>query len=554
MFRAPSPDTPFPDATPPDATSQNTSAPSTPSSIRHQFARYLASLLLSLSLTSMLTTAAFANDAADPEAAQRPAESTLTLETKIVTIEDGIQVEVDAGYLRVPESRKGPSDRVLSLPYYRLRTESASPALPIFLLAGGPGSSWIRRFENEENFDEIRFYQGFADVVLFDQRGGGTSLPEMSCSQRDKLPFDQPLSPDRVLPALIDMAKQCRDHWTAQGVDLSAFNTDENARDVDALRRELGYSRMNLIGGSYGSHLALHLMRRYPDTIDRVLLYGIEGLDHTWDDPTAKLATLGRIAAVAEASEQLAPSIPEGGLLGALTTVLERLEKEPVTVNVKHRGTEHEVLVDHWLVQRIADRQAGRRSRPNAWPEMILNMYRGDYSEVAMGALALRHLRLQDPMHYTMDCASGITRPRRKRYLSAPAGRVLGNPNFEYSALCNVWQVEDLGDEFRRALVSDIPALLIHGTWDTSTPIENARETVKTLSRGHLVEVEAGNHGALYNLYAHRPESRQWIRGFLTGTEVQLPDRVTLPPLEFTAPAEPKKEPRADSEAGSKAN
>ena len=488
-----------------------------------------------------------------PEESVNPADrkpvgataSQLTREIKAITIENGTEVEVEAGVLRVPESRKRPSDRELSLPYYRLRTDAVSPAPPIFLLAGGPGSSWIRRFENEENYEEVRFYQSFADVVLFDQRGGGTSQPEMGCSQRQKLPFDLALTPDHVLPAMADLARQCREHWTDQGVDLSAFNTDENAADVDALRRALGYSRITLVGGSYGSHLALHLMRRFPDTIERVLLYGVEGVDHTWDDPGAKLDTLRRIAAAAEASPELAPSIPEGGLLHALRTVLHRLEKEPIITTVEHRGSTHEVLVDHWLVQRIAARQAGRRSRPNAWPEMILDMYRGDYSKVAMGALALRHLRLQDPMHYTMDCASGISESRRKQYLSDPARDILGELNSEYSALCDVWQVEDLGAEFRQAVSSDIPALLIHGTWDTSTPIENARETVKTLSRGHLVELVGGNHGALYNLYAHRPESRQWIQGFFMGADVPLPDKVEMPSLEYTPVTEPAPSPQS---------
>ncbi len=463
------------------------------------------------------------------------APTTLTRETKTVTLKDGTEVEVEAGVLRVPESRRRPSNRELSLPYYRLSTDSPSPAPPIFLLAGGPGSSWIRRFANEENYEEVRFYQSFADVVLFDQRGGGTAQPEMGCSQRRKLPFDSPLSPDRVQAAMAELARQCRDHWTEQGVDLSAFNTDENAADVDALRRALGYTRITLIGGSYGSHLALHMMRRFPDSIDRVLLYGVEGVDHTWDDPGAKLNTLRRIAAAAEASPELAPSIPEEGLLGALSTVLQRLKKEPITATVEHRGNTHEVLVDHWLVQRIADRQAGQRSRPNAWPKMILDMYRGDFSEVAMGALALRHLRMNDPMHYTMDCASGVSEPRRKQYQSNPATDILGDLNSEYSSLCGIWQVEDLGDTFRQPVSSNIPALLIHGTWDTSTPIENARETVKTLSRGHLVEVVGGHHGALYNLYAHRPESRRWIQGFLTDTDVSLPHQVELPPLQFTA-------------------
>lgn len=60
-------------------------------------------------------------------------------------------------------------------------------------------------------------------------------------------------------------------------------------------------------------------------------MYGIEGTDQTWDDPAGFLATLERIAKAAESSDELGPHIPEGGLINALQTVIDRLEKHPET-------------------------------------------------------------------------------------------------------------------------------------------------------------------------------------------------------------------------------
>jgi len=457
----------------------------------------------------------------------------LTSAPKTVTIDNGATVTVEAGRLLVPESRSKPTDRVLSIPYYRLRSESDDPATPVFLLAGGPGSSWIERFENEENYQEVNFYREFADVVLFDQRGGGVALPAMDCPQRGSLPLDAPLDVDAVTGKMQELAVQCRELWTQQGVDLSAFNTDENAADLDDLRKALGYEKISVIGGSYGSHLALHFMRLHRDRVDRAMLYGIEGPDHTWDDPGAMLSTLQRIARVAEQSEELGPHIPEGGLLEALRVVENRLEKEPVTVTLRRGDQEVAVVVDKTLVQLISRRRAGRRSDPNFWPELILAMYNGDFSMPAQGALALRNLGLQDPMHYMMDCASGISADRRKRYLEDPAASLLGNINLEYAAICQIWNAPDLGSSFRANVVSDIPTLIVHGTWDTSTPIENARETVASLKNGHLLEVEQGSHGAIYNLYENWPPMRELVRSFLTGGDPHIPRKVSLPAVEF---------------------
>jgi pimeloyl-ACP methyl ester carboxylesterase len=307
--------------------------------------------------------------------------------------------------------------------------------------------------------------------------------------------------------------------------------------DVLALRSALGYSRISLVGGSYGSHLALALMKLAPEAVERVVLFGVEGLDHTWDNPGGRLAAYERIAGAAEVSPELRPAIPADGLLGALRTVLARLETAPQRAAVGEGEGRTEVVVDAELVRRVAGYQAGRRSRPDVWPGFLLDLLAGDYSVAAQGALALRELRLDDPMHYMMDCASGISAERAARYRSDPASELLGGVNLEYETLCEVWQAPDLGPAFRAPLVSSIPTLIVHGTWDTSTPIENAHEVVATLSRGHLVEVIGGGHGALYTLLRHWPPMEQRLAAFLRGEAVRFPSSVTLPPVTFSSRA-----------------
>jgi|CXWL01.1.fsa_nt_gi pimeloyl-ACP methyl ester carboxylesterase len=457
---------------------------------------------------------------------------------KTVTLSDSphTTIVVEAGELKVPESRGNRASRRLSLPFYRLKSTAKRPAAPIFLLAGGPGSSWLDQFEtSEENFREVLFYRSIADVVLFDQRGGGRSQPQMHCPQSTRLPADQPLELERVRAVMRTALAQCRDQWLAAGVDLKAYNTVESAADVDALRQALGYETMTLVGGSYGSHLALQIMRAYPQTVARALLFGIEGPDHTWDDPDAILAALARIAADVEGSGALL--IPKGGLLQALARVLDRLAATPQRVLVETESGSREVVVDAVLVRRIADHRAGRRSTPLAWPEFISGMDRGDFALAAQGALAHRNIPLDDPMHYSMDCASGISPERRQRYRSARARAVLGDINFEYASLCDLWPHRDLGAAFRAPVVSDIPTVIVHSDWDLSTPIENAREVAATLKNAQLIEVRGGHHGALYNLYEHWPPMHRQMRAFLSGGHPRLPAEVQMPSLFPAAPS-----------------
>ncbi|MBZ0113828.1 MAG: alpha/beta hydrolase [Thermoanaerobaculia bacterium] len=460
----------------------------------------------------------------------------LSLKPISVDLEDGRSVEVESGVLLVPENRSKTTSPAISIPFYRLRSTSAVPAVPIFLLAGGPGSSWIERFEDPDYYEEIAFYRGIADVVLFDQRGAGRSKPELDCDGiRRSLPRDRVLTRTVVAASMVEMSIECRERWISAGVDLEGYTTLENAADVLQLKGALGYSSVSLVGGSYGSHLALALLRLAPQAIDRVLLYGIEGVDQTWDDPAGRLATYERIAGAAEVSEELGPSIPEEGLLELLRGVIERLEENPVDVEVavgEGDETTH-VLVDAFLVRLVAGYQAGRRSRPNAWPEFILDLHQGDYSHIAQAAIQLRELRLDRPMHYMMDCSSGISSQREARLRHDPAMELLGDINFEYAEVCPAWRAPDLGEAFRSPVLSSIPALVVHGTWDTSTPIGNAREVMAGLTNGQLVEVIGGNHGALYNLYNYWPPAHEKIGEFLRGRTVRFPRSVTTPNVHY---------------------
>ncbi|WP_159501655.1 prolyl aminopeptidase [Microbacterium sp. 18062] len=105
---------------------------------------------------------------------------------------------------------------------------------PVVFLHGGPGagtSPWQRRF-----FDPERYR-----IVLFDQRGCGRSTPHAS---------------DPV-------------------ADLGYNTTWHLVADIELLRRNLGISRWQVFGGSWGSALALAYAQAHPDSVSELVLRGI---------------------------------------------------------------------------------------------------------------------------------------------------------------------------------------------------------------------------------------------------------------------------------------
>lgn len=460
-------------------------------------------------------------------------------ETRTLVLDDGQVVRLETGKVDVPESRERPTSRTISISYYRLSSTASRPSAPIFLLAGGPGDSWVDRFETRDGREEALFYRQIGDVVLFDQRGAGHSRPRLVCPETIGLPLDEVVTEQSYAVAVRRAARKCRAHWEREGVDLKAYNTLENAADVDELRRVLGYRQISLVGGSYGSHLALALIRRYPESIARIVLYGVEGPDHTYDLPSAVLQAYERIAAAAERSEAFKGRIPEGGLIEGLRQVERRLDAQPAVVEVARHGEPVRVTVGRFDVQRSIP--SGALNLDNlGWAARAVQIIEGDYSRVANDAIDTREQRL-DAMYFMMDCASGISRERLARLQDDAAEHaaqdVLGDLNSDYLAACNEWEARDLGAEFRDDVVSAMPALIFSGTWDIATPLRNGAEVARALSRSRLVTVEGGTHLTLKDLLKLWNPMRSLMSDFLRGREITPPALITLPSAAFKAPA-----------------
>lgn len=186
-------------------------------------------------------------------------------------------LRADCGFLVVPENRR--DDGEGSFPRSRkeiriavaiARAPSGSPFPdPIVYLTGGPSAAAITR--GSVFYLSTLFFTSNRDLILVDQRGTGLSQPRLGCPEFDTLATVVfPNTPARAV--YLDAVRQCRDRLRGDGVDLDAYNSAENAADMDDLRVTLGYDQWNVLGLSNGGLATLTLMRLYPDGIRSVVL------------------------------------------------------------------------------------------------------------------------------------------------------------------------------------------------------------------------------------------------------------------------------------------
>ena len=477
--------------------------------------------------------------------AESPAPGTIFLYPERITLKDGGFFAAERGMMFVPANRSDKNSAVIGIEVYRFKASGkAKPGTPpIFFLHGGPSFAGLERSLERLGTLEERWLPllDVSDVVVVGQRGIGSSKPNTIIDTTTNFPLDREVTEEEVSAAIREVCAKEKAFWEAQGVDLSGLTVIEAAADVNDVREALGYEKVIIWGGSFGSHWGMAVMRYYPEIVERAILRGMEGPNHTYDHPGHLWNVYKKVAADAEKAPELKGLIPEGGLIEAIKTVVERIKKKPVKVTVTDPKTRESQEV------MITAREAGRLARGYSgglpgWPANVITLYNGDFSEAAERAVRRQvSRRFSTASFYMLDHGSGITPEREAELKADPAIKILGDINSNYTITREVWE-SDLGDMFRQNFETDIPTVIVHGTWDTSTPYENALELVPYFKNSKFIPVIRGPHGAIR---AAMRASEKFLKGVMhfaaTGDMSELPDKVEMPPVDWVIPESAKK-------------
>lgn len=459
---------------------------------------------------------------------------------------------VERGHLAVLENRSDPASATIEIGFFRLKSTAATPAVPIFVLPGGPGSSWITEIVEAAAGDDaasarkrLLFQQHFfedlrsvADVVIVDQRGAGISRPRLGCDDRSVIPNQTPISADSYRQAARRFVESCLQQVENAGRDLAGYTVFELVEDVDSLRAALGYDRISLFAGSFGSQWGLSFIKRHEDRVERFVFWGLEGLDHAYDSPGGVLEALAAVyddtAGAAGYGDTGEPDFRD-----RLESSLAGLRRQPESVPVggDDTGDSEPLHFGPGELQRALYGTDGFSVRDRlgiaSWYAYVSELFAGEYSRAVPIVLEARRINDPEepvPQYLSIDCGLAVSAERRAALERDPAIALVGNVNLEYDAVCPQWPAIDVGEAFRRPEVSAVPGLLIHGTWDVSTPFDNAVDVARLFPNARLVSVERATHRVLRELYREKGDVvRPLLRRFLGGRAVRPPEAIELP-------------------------
>ncbi|HSA56455.1 MAG TPA: alpha/beta fold hydrolase, partial [Gemmatimonadaceae bacterium] len=364
---------------------------------------------------------------------------------------------------------------------------SASAKPPLVLLQGGPGVAGIpmaRRFAASGLLREGR------DVIVLDQRGTGESN-RLSCEALGRKFFFGALLPK-------DHVSACRQRLAAHA-DLRQYHSTASAHDIEAIRRALGYERLDVWGFSFGSRVAMAYAREYPGRVRALILDGVvpfdaglvadhaQSLQRSIDDVVARCARDARCRA----------AFPDPA--GTLRRVVARLDRAPAIVRLTDpAGATRAFSVGRWeLAYAVRGMLYGARAA--ALPAML---HRADSSGDLSAFARLYAERSAWPgdatglaPHLGAYCAEDLPFVDTAAVARRTRGTLIGSLYHEqYRAGCDAWPMPRVPARSRTPLRSDVPALLISGERDPVTPPAYGERVARSLPRARHVVVPGGGH------------------------------------------------------------
>lgn len=413
--------------------------------------------------------------------------------------ETELKLGVECGWVTVARDAAEPGGKTVRLWTARIKAlnRDAKRPDPILYINGGPGvatvDSILPNLLSSKTFTALRRER---DIILFDQRGSGRS-EEVLCpdlGKRLNSVADEGLSPPLEEQLKRALFVECRRALERRRIALRNYTTAATVGDLEHIRKAFRVNQWNLVAISYGALVAMHAMRTTPSAIRSVVLnspYPPNSV--TWAEQASSTAA-AYMAIDEDCSRQAKCRERFGSLIPKLEATLARLETAPLQ-DGKRRITGRLFAEALWPL-------AVQSSTVHFVPLAIDRAHAGD-SDVIKGLV--RKFASGDAFGgrspaqaMAISCyEGGRTREWFARARRLYPALVSASPDDTWDRLCDEYRPGFAPAGFFAPVASNIPTLMYAGALDAATPVVDAYQASRFLSKATVVVVEGAAHGPM---------------------------------------------------------
>lgn len=330
------------------------------------------------------------------------------------------------------------------------------------------------------------------DVLLVDQRGTGESNA-LDCPGPAA---DEPLQAhfEEFLPS-----ETVRDCLQALDADVTQYTTPIAMDDLNEVREALGYEKLSLFGGSYGTRAGLIYLRRHPATVRVALLKGVAPTNMRNPLPFARALEWGLegVFDACAADPTCAAAYPD--LERDWGRVVARFEQGPVAATVTYEGRTEEVSISRGVFADGIRHILYSVNSSRALPALITDAAAGDFSDFAGREIEQKAGfadALSMGMFLTVTCSEDLQFVTDEDIRRETDGTFMGDYRVRRQlAACEIWGRGDVDDSYSAPVTADVPVLLLSGEYDTATPVAGADWVAEHLPRATHIVVPNESHG-----------------------------------------------------------
>ena len=361
---------------------------------------------------------------------------------------------------------------------------------PIFYIPGGPGSSATE--DAPYIAQDLAKLRTRRDLVFVDQRGTGGSN-QLYCELFDPKDIHSYLGHWNP-PAAV---KACREELEKKA-DLRLYVTSIAMDDLEDVRKALGYAKINLSGGSYGTRAVMTYVKQNESSVRSVLLHGVSPVDQFMprDFPQHTQRALDGVLDECLANADCGKAFPE--IKKNERAVLATLKTGPVEVDVTVDKKPLKVKLSRDLAAeaiRYMLYQSGSASRI---PLVLSEGAKGNFTPLAEAAIFYRRLIVATGatgLYLAVTCAEDLPFVKPGEGVNME-DTFLGSYRLrQQREACAEWPRSDVRKDYAKPTRSNIPALIYSGQWDPVTPPEYGDRLSKNLPNSLHIVVPSGGHG-----------------------------------------------------------
>jgi pimeloyl-ACP methyl ester carboxylesterase len=435
------------------------------------------------------------------------------------------------GTLVVPENRQNPDSRLIQLPVIRIHATGEVRAEPLFVLGGGPGAPNCHtpEFLQQSGQQDYPFPWLFQhnDLVMVGYRGVDGSVV-LSCPdfRRALTDLDRPLSDHALREAAGALATDHR-RLIESGVDVDGYSIIEVVDDLETARTSLGFEKINLLSGSYGTLVAYAYCLRHPDAVHRNLMLSADTPGHVVKlTPEIVDAVFRRYA---ESWRRCPPCVARSpDLLGTIRNVFREMEERGSPDPDRVRTMAYLMSFDTAPAAIVFDAFVTAGTGDLRDLETLEVAFRRGFTGSMVWGDFFSKLISSWELQESPDDVEAMDR----------SGSVLGSPLAEMVVGIRRhggWPMKSIPEEFRQPQTTDVDTLVVGGTMDISSPIRNVVDgLLPHLRNGKWVELAEFGHNEVMG-QAQQEAYRHLVQSYLLDGIVD-DSKYVYRPIDFTTP------------------